>query len=48
VREMWVTSIREVPPDAALFTIPSNYRRADVQEAPKAARETLTFDPPAK
>lgn len=48
VREMWVTSIREVPPDAALFTIPGNYRRADVQEAPKAARETLTFEPPAK
>lgn len=48
VREMWVTSIREVAPDAALFTIPASYTRTDVQEAPKAARETLTFDPPAK
>jgi hypothetical protein len=48
VREMWVTSIREVPPDAALYTIPANYRRTDLPDAPKAARETLTFDPPAK
>ena len=45
VREMWVTSIRETPPDASLFTIPAAYRRADVEEAPKAARETLTFEP---
>lgn len=48
VREMWVTSIREVAPDAALFTIPATYTRTDVQEAPKSARETLTFEPPAK
>ena len=49
VREMWVTSIREVPPDSALFTIPPTYRRADAQEAPKAAKETVTFEePPAK
>lgn len=48
VREMWVTSIREVPPDASLFAVPPTYRRADAQAAPKAARETLTFDPPAK
>lgn len=48
VREMWVTSIRETAPDAALFVIPAGYRRADVEEAPKAARETLTFEPPAK
>lgn len=48
VREMWVTAIREVAPDSALFSIPPAYRRADVQEAPKAARETLTFEPPAK
>ena len=48
VREMWVTSIRETPPDSRLFAIPANYHRADVQDAPKAARETLTFDPPAK
>ena len=49
VREMWVTSIREVPPDAALFTVPAGYRRADAQDAPRAARETLSFDdPPTK
>jgi hypothetical protein len=48
VREMWVTSIRETAPDASLFVIPSKYRRADAQEAPKAAKEVLTFDPPAK
>jgi len=48
VREMWVTSIREVPPDASLFAVPASYRRADVEEAPKAARETLKFDPPTK
>ena len=49
VREMWVTSIKEVPPNAAAFVVPPTYRRADVQEAPKAARETLTFEePPAK
>src|SRR5262249_31908042 len=48
VREMWVTAIREVAPDSALFTVPPTYRRADAQEAPKGTRETLTFDPPAK
>jgi hypothetical protein len=49
VREMWVTSIREVPPDGKLFLVPAGYRRADVEEAPKAARETITFEePPAK
>lgn len=48
VREMWVTSIRETPPDATLFTVPATYRRADMQDAPKAARETLTFDVPGQ
>jgi hypothetical protein len=48
VREMWVTSIQETAPDPRLFTVPASYHRADVQEAPKAAKETLTFDPPAK
>lgn len=37
VREMWVTSIREVPPDASLFVIPASYRRADMPQSPKAA-----------
>jgi hypothetical protein len=48
VREMWVTSIRETAPDAKLFAIPANYRRAETEEVPKAARETLNFDPPTK
>ncbi|HEY0371107.1 MAG TPA: hypothetical protein VGD79_03860, partial [Thermoanaerobaculia bacterium] len=47
IREMWVTSIREVPPDAALFTVPANYRPSEAKDAPKAAREMVTFDPPA-
>lgn len=37
VREMWVTSIREVAPDASLFVVPAKYRRADLPESPKAA-----------
>ncbi len=45
VREMWVTSIRETAPDASLFAVPPHYRRADLPEAPKAAKETLTFGP---
>lgn len=48
VREMWVSSIRETAPDASVFLIPASYRRADVPEVPKAATQTLTFDPPAK
>jgi hypothetical protein len=48
VREMWVTSIQEIPPDAKQFVIPASYKRTDMPEPPKAARETLTFDPPAK
>jgi hypothetical protein len=36
------------PPNASLFAVPANYRRTDTQEAPKAARETLTFELPAK
>lgn len=37
VREMWVTSIREVAPDASLFLVPSKYRRADMPQNQKAA-----------
>jgi hypothetical protein len=48
VREMWVTSIREVAPDATLFAIPAAYHRADAEVAPKAAKEVLTFEPPTK
>lgn len=48
VREMWVSSIRETAPDPSVFLIPASYRRADVQEVPKSATQTLTFDPPTK
>jgi hypothetical protein len=43
MREMWVTRIREVAPDAALFVVPASYRRADQPEQ-KAATQ-LTFEP---
>lgn len=37
IREMWVTSIREVAPDASVFLVPTTYRRADVPLNEKAA-----------
>ena len=37
VRDMWVTSIREVASDASMFVVPASYRRADMPEAAKAA-----------
>jgi hypothetical protein len=48
IREMWVSSIRETAPDPSMFRIPASYRRADVQDVPKSATQTLTFDPPTK
>ena len=48
VREMWVTSVREVPADPTAFTVPVTYRRAEAPELPKAATQVLEFDPPAK
>jgi hypothetical protein len=45
LREMWVTRIREVAPDASLFIVPASYRRADQPEQ-KAASQ-LTFEPKA-
>jgi hypothetical protein len=48
VREMWVTSIREVNVNPATFVIPATYRRADQPEVPKAATQTLTFEPSTK
>lgn len=48
-RETWVTSVRELPPDGALFTLPATYRRADAQEvAPSAAAGVLNFEPATK
>ncbi|MEO8379674.1 MAG: hypothetical protein ABI779_08415 [Acidobacteriota bacterium] len=44
VREMWVTSIREVPFDASMFVVPVTYRRADTPETPKTAAKVLTFE----
>jgi hypothetical protein len=48
VREMWVSSIREMQADPSMFLIPASYRRADVEDVPKSATQTLTFDPPTK
>ena len=48
VREMWVSSIREVAPDPSMFLVPAGFRRADVPDVPKAATQTLSFDPPTK
>lgn len=48
IRETWVTSIRETPPNAAMFNVPASYRRADTPEVPAATTQVLTFDPPAK
>jgi hypothetical protein len=48
VREMWVSSIRETRSDPSVFLIPATYRRAEVQDVPKAATQTLSFDPPTK
>lgn len=44
-RETWVTAIREVKADPVLFTYPATYRRADQPELPRAASQTLTFEP---
>lgn len=49
IRETWITAVREIPPDAALFTFPRTYRRADTPDLPQAATQTLTFEePPTK
>lgn len=48
VREMWVSSIREAIADPSVFMLPAGYRRAEVQDVPKATTQTLTFDPPSK
>ena len=48
VREMWVSAIRETHADPAMFRLPAGYRRADVPDVPKAATQTLSFDPPTK
>ncbi len=48
VREMWVTSVREVSADPAMFTVPVTYRRAEAPELPKAATQVLQFEPVSK
>jgi hypothetical protein len=46
--ETWVTAVREVPPNAAFFNVPSAFRRADVPELPKGSNtQTITFDAPS-
>lgn len=41
VREMWVTRIREVPPNAAIFIVPASYRRADQPEQKATSQVAL-------
>ena len=48
VRETWVTSVREVSADPAMFTVPVTYRRAELPELPKAATQVLQFEPASK
>lgn len=48
IREIRVTSIRELAADASLFTIPAGYRRADNEDAPFSSTKTLNFQPPSK
>lgn len=48
IRETWVTKVGEVTTMPSMFQIPAGYRRADSPEAPKAAAETLKFDPPTQ
>lgn len=43
VREMWVTKVKEVAPDASFFVVPASYRPADQPEQ-KAASQ-LAFEP---
>lgn len=48
VRELWVTSIREMRGEGISFTVPASYARADMPDAPRAATKVLTFDPAGK
>ncbi len=43
VREMWVTKVKEIAPEASFFIVPASYRRADQPEQ-KAASQ-LAFEP---
>ena len=44
-RETWVSAIRELKTNPAAFVLPANYRRADTPDLPKAAADTLNFEP---
>ena len=44
IREMWVTKIRETTGAGISFVVPAIYARADMPDAPHAAKKTLTFD----
>lgn len=46
-RETWVTAVRHVPPNAALFNVPATYRRSDQPELPKTSTQVLTFEEPS-
>jgi hypothetical protein len=41
VREMWVTKVKEIAPNASLFIVPASYRRADQPEEKAASQVTL-------
>lgn len=43
--ETLVTSIRETNPDAAMFTVPATYKRAEQTDAPRSDTKVLTFEP---
>ncbi|MGN6186848.1 MAG: hypothetical protein ACTHQM_24705 [Thermoanaerobaculia bacterium] len=41
VREMWVTKVKEIAPNANLFNVPASYRRADHPEEKAMTQVTL-------
>lgn len=41
VREMWVTKVREIAPNAGLFNVPASYRRADQPEQKAVTQVTM-------
>lgn len=48
VREMWVTSIREVSGQGVSYSVPPAYVLATAPDAPRSTTKTLTFEPEGK
>lgn len=44
VREMWVSSIREISGQGVSYAVPTAYARAALPDAPRATTKVLTFD----